>query len=390
MNRKTMIIFSFLIIISLTAIISLSVRVENKTNIDKSETVPSIEGVMFQGESIIKHNDNIYMIEPNAQKIIKYNVASDISSLVANFSGQQVGNQLYLINNHLIFTLDGNTYHMDLEGKNKEKLVNGEVVYINDEVYVYIHTNNNSQSLYIMSYDNSTFRTTKHVSFNLANGKKIKFLKEEDKSLYFTSRNTDGSSTLFEVNLNESKTNIISRQELGEYVAADAIDFSDVSKTDNYYYIVNNLIETNDGELIVGNELWKRTVGGGTEFIDSYEPETRLAINPDSNNILYENFNYDIGKYEWREESDILNKYTWRDLLYGDVTKYFELKISEIYVDGRKLVNLDENYIDSKISKVFRHEDGFFILIENNSTHTWYYCKEDESNLKKVYEFTRR
>ena len=87
-----------------------------------------------------------------------------------------------------------------------------------------------------------------------------------------------------------------------------------------------------------------------------------------SNTVIYEKLNKESNKYEWSDFSYELVPYSWKDIVYGDATKYFELTYSK-----------EKNFYNGKVSPTKNLKINLL-----NSDKTWYYGHPEVRNFGGV------
>ena len=392
LNRKKLIIVAVIIIILLLALIIIlgTTRGMNKGNTNfakQAEFKSNSEKLIDYDEPVMKYGNDIFILDKLSSSMIRYNLKNNTKSTVLDFDTTDVSEHFFIRSNKLIFSYYNTTFYSDLNGTNIQKLTNGEVVYIDDNIYIFISHKTSRDELYIVSYDNKTFRTTTNLSKNIANGRKIQYLKAEDKDIYFTSSNTNGSISLFKVDIKNDKTEIIST--MSGISESDTLiyEFSDIVKDqENYYYVVKELSPTaREGNLLNYTYLYLRSISSNNEEIFSEDVGLFLAYVPKhSDSILFEQYT-ESGDRIWLNNEFEQKAYTWQELKYGDVTSYFEIIGSSLFTNEKQLVNLGIDLSEYILEKVVRLDDGYYFLISNDEEHLWYHCAEDGNNLIKIY-----
>lgn len=390
-KRLLLIIFSIIIILAIILLVSFTQKDFNPYDIEADNYLKNTESVLNQGSEFLKYDNNLYFINDRTKAIIKYNSKENIVTPIISLKGYDLGDKLHLISNKLIYTVGQNTYYSNLDGTDTYKFASGRVVYINDDVYVYIVEKDSYQSLYVASYDSKTFMRTNDIFFNLANGYKIRYIKVIEDILFFESENTDRSLTLFSIDLKEYKSKVIARREMNTGDDYSQIKFSDVIQNDkSLYFIFSDINTTTYGESdTVDNSIYGQEVEFSISEFVANEVENRLYFAPtEEKELIYEKYNDETQKYDWYNESHTLLSYEWEDIVEGDVKKYFEYKDSAITKDNEAFLSLDSAYAPYSL-EIARYYYGefYFMLSHESGSHIWFTCKRDGSELKKIYEW---
>lgn len=390
-KRLLLIIFSIIIILAIILLVSFTQKDFNPYDIESDNYLKNTESVLNQGSEFLKYDNNLYFINDRTKAIIKYNSKENIVTPIISLKGYDLGDKLHLISNKLIYTVGQNTYYSNLDGTDTYKFASGRVVYINDDVYVYIVEKDSYQSLYVASYDSKTFMRTNDIFFNLANGYKIRYIKVIEDILFFESENTDRSLTLFSIDLKEYKSKVIARREMNTGDDYSQSKFSDVIQNDkSLYFIFSDISTTTYGESdTVDNSIYGQEVEFSISEFVANEVENRLYFAPtEEKELIYEKYNDETQKYDWYNESHTLLSYEWEDIVEGDVKKYFEYKDSAITKDNEAFLSLDSAYAPYSL-EIARYYYGefYFMLSHESGSHIWFTCKRDGSELKKIYEW---
>lgn len=391
LNRKKLIIIAFFIIIILiTLIIVLGMtRSMDKGNTNfakQSEFKSNREKLVDYDEVVMKYGNDVFILDRLSNTLVKYSLKNNTKMTIVNFGNTNYSNHYFIRNNQLIFSYNNATYYSDLTGNNMKRLTNGEVVYMDDDVYMFISHQELKDELYIVSYDNKTFRTTNALSHNIANGKTIQYLKSEGDYVYFTSINDKGNLSIFEVDVKTSSTKVISVIPIdSEYETVDK-EVSDITKNNEfYYYIIKEMSPTTyEGSFLNYSYLYVRGITENFEEICADNVGLYLARTPkNKERILFEQAS-ESGDMIWKDTQFEETNYDWKELLYGDVTNYFEFENSNLLMDGQKFVEIKDSAIEYELKKVIRLDDGYYFLIANEYEHSWYHCTEKGENLVKM------
>lgn len=391
-KRRLLIIFAFSIILIIILLVFVTQRNYSPYDPETGKFEENITEVFNQGSDFLQYENDLYFVDRQTSSIIKYNTKDNVSRSIIRMSDYGIGDKLYIISNKLIFNVGNNTYYSDLDGQKVSKFLSGNILYINDDVYIYILNDNSAQHLYITSYDNATFYRTNELFFNLANGYKIRYLKQIGDVLFFESRNTDNSLTLFSIDLKEFKTKIINnRQEIEktDYVYSE---FADIAMSENnLYFSFSNIEKTTDGEEgVISNEIYFQELNYGVSdfLVSNVEKNLYIVKNEDNLEVVYEKYNELTQKYELYSVSNELVSYNWEDVVFGETGKYFSYDNSIIYKENLEFIALNSEYFDYEIKSVRHYENYYYILLSNDlGSHVWFGCDEKGSELKKIYEW---
>lgn len=387
MKKRTLLtILLFLLIIFLVFLLIFGREDTNEIDDPANVNFESNQGEVFnQGESVLKYQDNIFLIDNLSNSIVKYNTKNDNSSVISRFNNYSYNDNMYIVNNKLLYSINNLTYFMSLDTLKSEKFTDGNLVYIDDEIYMYILQEDSLQYLYVTSYDGTSFRRTNDIFYNLAKGYKINYLKESNGLIFFSSVNSDDSTTLFSVNLENYEITLVAREtnyttDTSRGVIVDAVKFEN-----DIYFTVANIFSTTETELISDYDLYVRPIDSTfSEFLRGNVDPYLLTID---NELIYGKFNSESDKYEWEilyEDGTFEN---WFKYVKGDISRYFTFEDLKLYFNGKELRTFEEIYSDFSISYATYCDEKIYILFENGSlAHVWFSFNVDGSEFNKIYE----
>lgn len=392
MKKGRLIFFAIIIIAVLTLSIYVLLRKDNPNNesimAQSSDFKGNTEQLVDFGANVIRYGKNVYFIDEKQNLLLKYNPEKNLTSIVCNFRNFKYGKRFFIRNNNLIFSYGNNTYYSDLDGYGFSKMCNGEVVYINNDIYLYILHGDSRDELYITSYDNTTLKQTLEVSKNIAKGTTIEYLKSSDDEVFFTSKNLDNTISLFEVDIKNSKVSVINKRDGNASAKGHRLEYSNVIKTDElYYYIVDEIAETTNEDAYVSSSLYVASKEYYySEFYDNNVGKYLAYNKKNKNEIIYQKYDENTKKYVWKNTGTVSNTISnWQSFLYGNVTSLFSINGTSIYENGYEFVDIGHDLSNYKISKVVRLRNGFYFMLENDNSSEWYFCKENSSNVLKLY-----
>lgn len=392
MKKSRLILFAIFILIVLIAIITF-IRKNDKPNnpnmmTQSSEFEKNTEKLIDFDENVMRYGNNVYLLDEKRNLLLKYDPENSLTTIVHNFRNTNYCKRFFIRNNMLLFSYNNATYYSDLDGNGLSKMCNGEIVYINDDIYLYIIHNDSKDELYIASYDNKTFKTTMDIAKNLARGTSIEYLKSSDEDVFFTSSNSENEISLFEVDIKNSKVAVINKRSSNAPVEGHKLEYSNVIKTDDiYYYIIDEIAETTNEDVYVSSSLYGASRDYYFSELFADKVGKYLSYNKNNKNeVLYQKYNEKAESYVWRTTSSLGDINTnWKNFLYGDVTTLFNIKGNSIYETGYEFVNINEDLSGYKIYKVVRLKNGFYFMLVNDNSSEWYFCKDNGKNLIKIY-----
>lgn len=389
MQKKKLYFIAFLLMVLLSGVIYYAVKSGNSNDagimVQSSNFKSNKERLVDFGENVVKYGKMVYILDDISNYLLKYDSQNSLTSIVRSFDGYDYGKKFFIRNNKLIYSYNNATYYSDLDGNHQSKIIDGEIVFINDEIFIYIKHNTNRDELYITTYNN--LRPTNDFVHNLASGSDIKLLKASDDVVYFTCNNTENRTMLFQVDLKNSKVNVINMMQHESTENNTKKEYSNIIKTNNnLFYVVDEISLMTDSEQYERSYLYIASVDSYlTEFV-SDNVLRYLAYNPNNKNqMIYLKLDDSLNKYVWKNALFENNTYNWRDFLYGDVTYFFSVNGTSIYRDGEELVDLNIDLSSYSLNKVVRLKDGYYFLLEGESDHMWYFCKEYGDKLTKIY-----
>lgn len=378
-KRKILLVVIVLILIALIFVSNVNNKTpsqSNKTNYSKNKYT-----VYNQGGNILEYGDYTYFVDNNSNSIFRYdNQNFSATQIIKSSNGFY--EKLYIINNNLIFSTNNITYYIPLDDNSTgqyKKFVEGKVVYITEDLYIYINESNSANYLCIVSYDAETFTNTNKMFYTLAQGYNIEFLKQIDDTIYFTSTNSDESASLFEVDLKNYQTTLVVREFLENNEVNTYLKFHDVIKTDSvFYYVLSRNELTTSTEPNTRYYLYNRNIEYSYKEFSDQDVVPYLYKNPENSaDILYQSYT------EYSDEPVWNAKITdWRAFVYGDVTRLFSIDNSKLILDGETFVDLGRDYSSYEVKYALRMNDKYYILLSNDTGfYTWYSCDEDGNNL---------
>lgn len=381
MQKKRKILLVVIIIALLVLIVATNVNTQtspqsNQTNYSKNNYT-----VYNQGGNVLEYGDYTFFVDNNSKSIFSYDNKNSITTQIVK-SQNSIYEKLYIINNNLIFSTNNITYFIPINGGEYQKFVDGQTEYITEDLCIYVKESNAANYLYISSYDAETFRSTNQMFYTLAQGYNIKFLKQIDDELYFTSTNSDDSVSLFEVDLKNYQTTLVVREFLENNEVNTYLEFEDVEKTNSEFYYVLSRNELTTATLPnTRYYLYNRNIEYSYKELSREDVEPYLYKNSkNSDKILYQSYTEYSVEPVWNDE--VTN---WKEFVYGDVTRFFSIDNSKLILDGETFVELDKNYSEYEVKYALRMNDKYYILLSNDTgLYSWYSCSEDGSNLNKM------
>ena len=407
MKRRTILLIALATMIVLLGAL---LYIPRKKNIDtQKEQEKALTGeknvakVFNQGENILSYDGYTFIVNTEKNSIVRYSEKENHGAQIIYANDKAIGNQLFVMGNKLIFNVGQNTYCSDLDGSNLTKLIDGNIVYMNDDVFVYILQDTTAEYVCITSYSNSNLKRTTDTFSNVAKGNDISFLREYDKVLFFCSHNTNGTTTLFSVDLNNSKSNVL--MNLTTEGESERYDLVGIAKVGNVVYPlqVTYQISTNY-ESYSSNTLYYAYID--KIIWETYANDIKpLRVFTNGEKIFVKQYNTDTKQYEWfyrnyDQENDIYieeklgvldknSEYYWTNTLYGDLTDLFTLESGNLEMDGLLFATLEENYKDSTLKYAGLFSDKVYVLVNHNGKGTWFRFNSDGSNLVKIYEYNQ-
>lgn len=406
MKRRTVLLIALAIMIILLGVL---LYVPRKKNLDaqkeKEEIIAgekNVAEVFNQAENILSYNGYTFITDSEKNAIIRYSEKENQGKQIIYATNETIGNQLFVMGNKLIFNVGKNTYYSDLDGNNSSKITDGNIVYMDNDVYVYILQDKDSQYVCITSYNNKNLTRTTDTFFNIAKGDDIRYLKEYDKVLFFYSYNTNKTTTLFSVDLNKSESTVLINSPAvindSKYKYVDIAKIGDIAYLLEASYQVSTNIET-----YADNALYYVSMDAIVSelYAQNIKP---LRIFTNDQKLYFKQYNSDTNQYEWTCRGyDKDNKYVvsdagvidkdskeyWTNTLYGDLTDLFTLENGELKMDGLEFADLDDSYKDATLKYAGLFSDKVYFLVNQNEKNIWLRFDSDGSNLKEFYEYTK-
>lgn len=408
MKRRTILLIALALIIVLLCVLLYIPRKKNYDEEKERELIlngeKNVAEVFNQGENILCYNGYTFIVDKEKNSIIKYSEKDSVGTQIIHSVQETIGNQIFIMGNRLIFNRGNSTYSSDLNGKNSKKVTEGNIVYMDDNVFVYILQDVSSQYVCITSYNNKNLERTTDMLFNIAKGNEINYLKRQDKILFFYSYNTNGTTTVFSVDLDKSESKVLinsttqNEDERYEYV--------DVAKIGNILYSLQATYQfSTDHETYSTNAIY-------TTYIDTIVTECcmrntkpAMRIFTDGKKLFTKEYNSDTKQYDWvygsfddngdfvTEKVSILDKnskeYYWTNILYGDLTELFTLENGELKLNGSPFTTLtiDSKNLALKYAGLF--SEKVYVLINQSGKNIWFRFDKDGSNPKKIYEYNK-
>ena len=407
MKRRTILLIALAAMIVLLGVL---LYVPRKKNLDaqkeKEEIIAgekNVAEVFNQGENILSYNGYTFIVDTERNSIIRYSEKENSGNQIIYADDGTIGNQLFVMGNKLIFNVDENTYYSNLDGSSSAKLIDGNIVYMNDNVMVYILQDVSAQYVCLASYNNKSLNRTTDLFFNIAKGNEIKFLKEYDETLFFYSYNTNETTTLFSVDLNKSESNVI--VSLPTQSNDTRYEYIDIAKIGNMIYPLQAAYQkSTDHETYSSNTLY-------VAYIDSIVWENYASnimprrVFTDGKKLFVKEYSTDTNQYEWiyrkfneksgnyiYEKTGVLDKDSkeyWTNTLYGDLTDLFTLESGELKMDGLPFATLDNYYRNATLRYAGLFTNEVYILVNQNRKNIWFRFDKDGSNPKKIYEYNK-
>ncbi len=385
-NKKTLKLLMIIIILAIIGIFVLLVTL-NKDNSDEIyEVTENVGPVSNQGAEVLEYNNKIYFVNNDNQSIIQYDKDNGVYQTVVNANQNEFGNRIFIQCNKLIYTNNSKTYTSDLNTFEINEILNGKILYVDDNIYIYTMKVGSLDYLYLSSYDEKTLYRTNKVSYALATGNNIDIMKKCGDMLLFTSENTDGSSSLFSVDTTKSTVSLLAQTDTSEesgYISK-FIDATVLSEKNEVYYIVSESSKgasTNE-ENVENKTLYYSSIEYGYKEIRDFVVNNRVVNMNDE--VIYQSYNSDSGDFRWTNGIDVYDEKDVIELLDGDITEYVTTDNQAIYLLDNKIMNIDANF---ELSKILHYGDSYYILLKNGSNGRWYTCNTDGSNLLRIYEW---
>ena len=408
MKRRTILLIA---LVTMFVLLGVLLYVPRKKNLDTQKEQESIltgeknvAKVFNQGENIISYNNYTFMVDTEKNAIIRYSEKENLGRQIIYAQKEVIGNQLFVMGNKLIFNVAKDTYCSDLDGSNSIKLINGNIVYMNEDIFVYILQDTNAEYVCITSYSNTSLNRTPDTLFNIAKGNDIRFLREYDNVLFFYSHNINGTTTLFSVDLNNSKSNVIinlpTKGDDTRYDFVDIVKIEDVVYPLQVEYQISTNFETYASNTLyfayIDKVVWEN-------YATNIEPRKRVFT--DGKKLFVKEYNTETKQYEWfyrkydlkdgeykEEKTGVLDqnsKEYWTNTLYGDLTDLFTLENGELKMDGLSFTTLENDYKNYTLKYAGLFSDKIYILINQNGKNIWFRFDNDGSNPKKIYEYNK-
>lgn len=406
MKRRTILLIALAVMIVLLGVL---LYVPRKKNLDaqkeKEEIIAgekNVAEVFNQAENILSYNGYTFIVDSEKNAIIRYSEKENQGKQIIYATNETIGNQLFVMGNKLIFNVGKNTYYSDLDGNNSSKITDGNIVYMDNDVYVYILQDKDSQYVCITSYNNKNLTRTTDTFFNIAKGNDIRYLKEYDKVLFFYSYNTNKTTTLFSVDLNKSESTVLINSPTAindsKYKYVDIAKIGDIAYLLEVSYQVSTNIET-----YADNALYYVSMDAIVSelYAQNIKP---LRIFANDKKLYFKQYNSDTNQYEWTYRGyDKDNKYVvsdagildkdskeyWSNTLYGDLTELFTLESGELKMDGVLFTTLDGYYKNATLRYAGLFTNEVYILVNQSGKNIWFRFDNDGSNPKKIYEYNK-
>lgn len=386
-KRPFLIILLFILILLIILLLNIKTKKNDTEIIGNEKKFEANTGVVYnQGSDVLKYKDMFYIIDNSSNSIIRYNDKTKYATIISKYQGYTYNDNMYIINNNLLYSIENTTYYMGLDTLRPTKFTNGRVVYINDEIYIYLLKEDGYQNLYVTSYDNTTFKKTNEFFYRLGKGYEINYLNESDNLIFFSTVNSDKSTSLFSVDLEKKKVDLIIRESsfTSEFSRGEIVHA--VKNDDKIYYVVARYAYTTESESVSEYLLYEKVIGQNIyEFIKN-DIEPYLIKDKDS--VIFGKFNLEENKYEWKTLFDEGSKYeSWMSVIQSDFSRYLTLENSVISFNGKQLSKLEEKYSDYSISYA-KYCDGYILILleDPDYSHVWFSCKRDGTDLRKIYE----
>lgn len=387
MKKRKLLIILLILLIMLLALVFYFLRDDTASKDTLNNDFKSNYGTVYnQGRNVLKYQNEVFWADNISNSIIRYNTETNDSKVIASFKNYALNENMYIVNNNLIYSVDNTTYYMTLDTNNNAKFTDGKVVYINDELYIYILQQDSLQYLYITSYDNKNFRRTNSIFYNLAKGYNLKFLRESDGLLFFSSVNSDKSTSLFSVDLTNRKINMIIREK--SYVTdTSRAEISDVLRFgDDIYYTVSSIFQTTESEELSDyHDLYIKPING------LFSEQVRREIEPylfiDKDKVFYGRLDEETNQYVWEamfEDDEKLDN--WIERVNGDISKYYLLENSKLYFNDKELIDLGTSYSEYYLKHAEYCDDSIYFVISKDTSCAYFKVKLDGSELVKIYE----
>ena len=407
MKRRTILLIALAAMIVLLGVL---LYVPRKKNLDaqkeKEEIIAgekNVAEVFNQAENILSYNGYTFIADSEKNAIIRYSEKENQGKQIIYATNETIGNQLFVMGNKLIFNVGKNTYYSDLDGNNSSKITDGNIVYMDNDVYVYILQDEDSQYVCITSYNNKNLARTADTFFNIAKGNDIRYLKEIDKVLYFYSYNTNKTTTLFSVDLNSSETTIL----MNSLTEISDVKYRpiDIAKGDDtlYLLIASYQVSTNI-ETYAESTLYSIYSDSIVSELYAQNVKPRKRVFTDNAKLIFKEYNDTTKQYEWKltgydkdgkyvvKKAEILekgNKEYWTNTLYGDLTDLFTLENGELKMDGLLFTTLENDYKNSTLKYAGLFSDKVYVLINQSGKNIWLRFDNDGSNPKKIYAYNK-
>ena len=407
MKRRTILLIALAVMIVLLGVL---LYVPRKKNLDaQKEREEAITGeknvaeVFDQAENILSYNGYTFIVDTEKNAIIRYYEKENQGKQIIYATNEEIGNRLFVMGNKLIFNVGENTYYSDLDGSNSSKITDGNIVYMDNDVYVYILQDEDSQYVCITSYNNKNLTRTADTFFNIAKGNDIRYLKEIDKVLYFYSYNINKTTTLFSVDLNKSETAIL----MNSLTEISDVKYRpiDIAKSDDtlYLLIASYQVSTNI-ETYAENNLYSIYSDSIVSelYAQNIKPQKRVFTNNDK--LIFKEYSDTTKQYEWKltgydkdgkyivKKAEVLEKGSeeyWTNSLYGSLTELFTLESGELKIDGLSFTTLNNYYKNATLRYVGLFTDKIYVLVNQNGKNIWFRFDKDGSNPKKIYEYNK-
>lgn len=391
LNKKTLIIIATIVLVIVIALIialgkTSSMDKGNTNFIKQNEFKSNSKKLTDYDENVMQYGEDTYLLDKASKAIYRINDRTIDKILQFNAEPSE---KFFIRSNKLIFSYGDVTYYSDLDGKNVAKLTNGEVNYIDDNVYMFISHQKSNDELYIISYDSKNFRATNEISSNIAYGSSIKYLKADGKNVYYTSVNSNNKLSILEVDIENRTAKLITKISKDSGYANMYFEVSDILKTkDGYYFVVNEMTSTtNEDNIFNYSYLYRRNIEENSEeIIDENVGPFLNYYSKVKDEIIYEKFDED-GNGIWQTSNELKQtNYEWEEFKYGNVTSHFDIEGTNLIKDGETFADFERDMEEYILEKVVRLDNGYYISVNDGiETTMWYHCDEDGNNMEELF-----
>ncbi len=393
-SKKMLIFLSIIIFIVLVLIIVFFAYDKDNEKNDFQSLSNNVAPVYNQGGEIVEYNNNIFFINSKTNSIIKYDMITEKSINLYKPISENIGDRLYIVGNKLIFTVGNVTNYIDLSNEDyvSKRFINGRIVYIDDQFYLAIYQNSLIQVLNVNSYNVESMSSDNIINNEIANGYKINYLKKIDDKLFFSSLNSDNSSTLFWVSIKESKSGIIAREySINEENVDARVEIVDIAKKDHVYYYKANYYEklpSVNQDFLTDSIVYN--INEGEKYPErGYRTVNSYFVNRDDD-IFYEAMDIHDLTYKWfdlagerHEISELIYD------IYGDVTNYVSYTSGDtvLYLNNIQVLDFGTEYENYSLDKVLHYNDKYYAFLVNGNAGVCFYFDKDGKISKKIYEW---